>query len=115
MEMGPLLPLTDFAAAVRAALPWIGTDPTSRFGARKVFISAIYRSLCAEGQDVGTLDAFKASLVDCNRAGLLSLARADLVGAMDRAAVTASEIRSLGSEFHFVIDPTAREPWEVAA
>jgi hypothetical protein len=111
--------LLDFAAAVHEALPWVGAAPTERFGRRKVFVSALYAEMAKQAPyvpySVGSLDAFKARLVDANREGLLSLARADLVAAMDPDAVAASEIRSLGSEFHFVIDPTAREPWEAAS
>jgi hypothetical protein len=104
-----------FAALVHAALRDVGTAADERFGARKVFISALFRALARAGYDVGSLDSFKARLVDANRSGDLQLARADLVGAMPASAVRPSLIVSLGSEFHFVIDPGARDPWETAA
>jgi hypothetical protein len=50
------------------------------------------------------VDEVKRRLLDAHRNDLLSLARADLVGAMDRDAVSASEIRDRGTSFHFVLD-----------
>lgn len=108
-------PLPAFAAAVTGAITRIGNDTTERFGARKVFVSAVYRALFVAGFDAWPLSGFKARLVGAQRAGLLSLARADLVGAMPAATVAASEIDSLGATYHFVIDQSAREPWEVAS
>lgn len=108
-------PLVNFSAAVLDAAAHLGTAPTERFGARKAFISALFRALAQAGHDVGSLDSFKARLLDCLVAGHLVLARADLVAAMPRATVAASEIRDRGSEFHFVLDPAAREAWEVAS
>lgn len=104
--------LATFAARVRAAIAAIGTAPHERFGAGKVFISAILAVLTVEM--VGARSDFDRALLACNRAGLLSLARADLVAAMPADVVAASEITDRGSSFHFVIDPSAREPWEVA-
>lgn len=98
-------PLDDgsFAALVTDAARVIGPD--GRFGQHKVFISAIWRNL-AEGLDRRgmSIDDLKARLIEANRAGLLSLARADLVGAMDPAEVKASEILDRGASFHFVVD-----------
>lgn len=107
--------LAKFAAAVHRAIALIGNDERDRYGARKVFVSAIFRQLARAGHDVGSLDSFKARLVSANCAGLLSLARADLVGAMPRMTVAASEIAHLGSTFHFVVDASARDPWELAS
>jgi hypothetical protein len=50
------------------------------------------------------LDDLKKRLADANRAGLLSLARADLVGAMNPEEVRLSEILDRGASFHFVLD-----------
>ncbi len=55
--------------------------------------------------------AFKRRMVTAHRAGLLVLARADLVAAMPRAAVAASEVCDGYAEFHFVLDDAARDPW----
>jgi len=104
-----------FHLAVLAQIARIGHAENERFGDRKVFISAVFRAMAKAGHDVGSLDAFKARLIVANRDGLLQLARADLVGAMPAAAVSASEIRSLGAEFHFVIDPDARDAWSTSA
>ncbi len=49
-----------------------------------------------------TLDDFKKKLLEANRRGLLTLMRADLVGAMDPAEVAQSEINDRGATFHFV-------------
>lgn len=91
-----------FARAVRAAAAEVTGD--GRFGDRRVFIAALWRRV-AEGELAGlTLADFKRRLLEANQAGDLSLARADLVDAMDPALVAESEIRDLGSSFHFVMD-----------
>jgi hypothetical protein len=79
-----------------------------RFGSRKVFVSSIWQELAGSGLGYST---FKDRLIAANRFGLLSLARADLVAAMPPEMVTASETAYPGATFHFVIDPTARDPW----
>lgn len=99
--------LQDFATAILGVLPSIGTGRTDRYGARKVFVSAIYRALVRAGHDVGSLDGIKGRMVQALQAGLLLLARADLVGAMPRATVAASEIVDRGCTFHFILDPEA--------
>lgn len=98
-------PLDDgsFAVMVTDAAREVGPD--GRFGPHKVFISAIWRNLADDLHRRGmNIDDLKRRLVDANRAGLLSLARADLVGAMDPAEVKASEILDRGASFHFVVD-----------
>jgi hypothetical protein len=80
-----------------------------RFGDRKVFVSALWQRV---GRKLGmSLDEFKQWLAAQQRTGTLQLARADLVAAMDPNLVALSEIRDRGAEFHFVVDPGAREPW----
>ena len=106
--------LAFFATEVLVAVARIGGACDERFGDRKVFISAIWTQL-ADTRGSLTLNEFKARLILALRAGHLELARADLVGAMPAAVVTASEIRHRGAEFHFVLDPAAREPWERAS
>jgi hypothetical protein len=70
-----------------------------------VFVSALWRQLGEGSSFPGlTLDGFKSRLVAANRQQQLTLARADLVGAMDPREVAASEIRYLNSTFHFVLD-----------
>jgi hypothetical protein len=92
-----------FTTLVEEAVRAIGPD--GRFGPYKVFISAIWRQLAHDRRRDGmTLADLKRRLLDANRAGTLSLARADLVGAMDPKEVATSEITDLGSSFHFVID-----------
>jgi hypothetical protein len=77
------------------------------FGERKVFISAIWEVLRARPAWAGLpLDELKARLVEAHRNRELVLARADFVAAMDPALVEASETRTDGATFHFVV----REP-----
>lgn len=93
----------DLLAAVRVAVEQMPED--GRFGRDKVFVSAIGRRLEASGVFPGlTLDRLKTWLVTANRNRQLTLARADLVGAMDPREVAASEIRYLNATFHFVLD-----------
>lgn len=79
-----------------------------RFGERKVFISHLARRVAP----LFDLDerSFKAKLVEAHRAGLLTLSRADLVGAMSPEAVAASETTYLGATFHFVVAEPATAP-----
>ena len=79
---------------------------SGRFGPDKVFISEVWRVVSRDPR-IGayTIEQFKNWLVAAQRDGVLQLARADLVGAMDPRLVRESEIQSLGSTFHFVIDP----------
>lgn len=77
--------------------------PSGRFG-DKVYIASAWKR--GRGQ-LGkmTLTEFKRWLIDQNRMNHLILARADLPDAMNRKLVEESEIRSLGSTFHMIIDP----------
>ena len=52
-----------------------------------------------------TKQEFHRLLLEANRQRLLELARADLVGAMDRQEVADSEIEDRGATYHFVRDP----------
>jgi hypothetical protein len=101
--------LADLAAAARRAVAAMGDDANERFGSRKVFLAAVHAALGGEG--ASQLEAFKRRMVAAHRAGLLVLARADLIAAMPYAAVAASEVSDGGATFHFVIDDEAREPW----
>jgi hypothetical protein len=90
-----------FADAVLAAA---GAAREGRFGDRKVFVSAVWDQLRRDPPwDALALDDFKARLVAAHRAGELTLARADLVAAMDPALVAASEIAADGASFHFLV------------
>ncbi len=98
--------LPTFAATVRALAR---ACPAGRFGDNKVFIAAVWRQSQAEANFPRlTLDEFKARLVQAHRAGLLQLSRADLVQAMDPAAVAESEVPYLNATFHFVLLDEAR-------
>ncbi|HET7504126.1 MAG TPA: hypothetical protein VFK02_24060 [Kofleriaceae bacterium] len=94
---------------VREAIPRIGSD--GRFGAEKVFVSAIWERIERDGRlPELSYERFKRWLVTANRDQLLDLARADLVGAMDPKLVADSEIEHLGTTFHFVVDRRAQTP-----
>jgi hypothetical protein len=73
------------------------------YGENKVFINHVHRQFMhdnpAEGMSLGT---FKTRLLEANQAGALSLSRADLVPAMDRADLEESEIEFLTASFHFI-------------
>lgn len=101
--------LAEFAAAARHAVAAIGHDANQRYGLRKVFLAAVHAALGGEGAI--HLEAFQRRMVSAHRAGLLVLARADLVAAMPPAAVASSEVSDGGAEFHFVLDDAARDPW----
>lgn len=93
----------DLVAAVHHAAALV--PEAGRFGADRVFVSALWKQLDEGAGFAGlTLDGFKKRLLDANRTQQLTLVRADLVAAMDRREVAASEIRSLNATFHFVLD-----------
>ncbi len=102
--MMTLMNATDFTAAVLAAASQV--PAAGRFGADRVFISALWKQLGENRDALGpTFDDFKTRLLAANRALALALARADMPGAMDRAKVAASEVAHLNSTFHFVVLP----------
>jgi hypothetical protein len=74
------------------------------FGDRKVFIASVWSELRRQPSWSSlTLDDFKTRLLAAHRAGDLALARADLVSAMDPDLVAASETRTDGASFHFIV------------
>jgi hypothetical protein len=90
-----------FADAVLSAA---GAARDGWFGDRKVFVFAVWDELRKRSPWAAiALDDFKARLVAAHRAGELTLARADLVAAMDPALVAASEIAADGASFHFIV------------
>lgn len=98
------LSLAKFAASVQEAAN--SSAEGQRFGDNKVFISEVARNLQIPR---GDLRAFKRRLLQAREAGLLGLARADLVEAMDPRQVDDSETVDdfgYGSEqYHFVRIP----------
>ncbi len=86
----------DFATTVRTAAERT-TDGV--FGERKVFISSLWRDPAFASV---TLDDFKRRLIAAHQAGTVSLARADLIAAMDPDLVRESEISHLETRYHFV-------------
>lgn len=87
----------------KAALRAARAPDTVRFGEHKAFIDSVFEQYASAEKDPLTeLGMFKQQLVAAHRKGLLTLARADLVEAMDPKRVAASETRYLNSTFHFV-------------
>jgi len=70
------------------------------YGPYKVFLSDL-----AEALDIPMKSLAKLA-VHWNNLGYVQLTRADLVGAMDPRKVRDSEVRSIGSEFHFIVVPS---------
>jgi deoxyribodipyrimidine photolyase-like uncharacterized protein len=108
------VPLRQFAADVNAELPYIvqeaGLDGRAkgRFGDRKVFIAALWRQLRTQPSFHGmTIKEFKDRLYEAHRQRLVTLARADLVAAMDPTEVAESEWAGPGGipTYHLVVDP----------
>lgn len=93
-------PLERWAEQVQALAE---ATSTGRYGDERVFIAAVWRAAQAGPTALhDPLPEFKARLVEANRAGLMRLHRADLVGAMDQQLVRESETRHLNATFHFV-------------
>jgi hypothetical protein len=87
----------NFEKAIKAAVTKV--PEAGRFG-NKVFISALWATAALEMD----LSEFKARLVELNSRRAVSLARADLVGAMDPWMVKRSYTTGpAGSEFHFMV------------
>lgn len=96
----PSSDLTTFATAVREAA---ASSTDGVFGGRKVFIASVWRTVRGHSAAQGlSLDEFKRRLIAAQKAGLVILARADLVSAMDPDAVRESETVHLEARYHFV-------------
>lgn len=79
------------------------------FGDRKVFISSVWTTLRQRPRwSALALEDFKLQLVAAHRDKQLVLARADFVSAMDPALVAASETRTDGATFHFIVREVVR-------
>lgn len=102
--------LQEFGRAVNSAADGIGDESNGgkargRFGEQKVFVSAIWRRLADDPRFANmTVEQFHRKLLDAHRQRLLTMARADLVAAMDDNEVVESEINANGATFHFVIN-----------
>jgi hypothetical protein len=72
---------------------------SGRYGEDRVFISHVWQAL---GDPTLDEHAFKQRLLSANQKRLLSLSRADMVEWMEPKDVSSSEIRYLGSTFHFI-------------
>lgn len=92
--------LSAFAERIRHAA---SACTSGRFGQGKIFISHVYRKFRELHPKIRLEEsAFKKKLTEANNAGLLALARADLVQAMDPEDVAQSETRYLNATFHFI-------------
>jgi len=99
VEAGPL----DLEAFARRVVEAARRCPTGWFGDDQVYIAQVRRSLLDDPAFASMDDAeFKERLVEAHRARLLELGRADLVEAMDPAAVRESATPYLNAVYHFV-------------
>lgn len=87
--------LRDFAVAVKSV--------AKRPGVKKFHNRAFIHSVKEIGFPRSDPREFCARLVAAQIAGLLELARADLVGAMDRKDIDASEIAYSGTTYNFIV------------
>ncbi|MEM1416312.1 MAG: hypothetical protein AAGH15_15495 [Myxococcota bacterium] len=85
------LPAFAARALTAAALP-----TTHRYGPELAFLSSVRQAM---GEPRPT---FEQRMASAHRAGLLTMARADLVADMDPELVRASELRMGAAEFHFL-------------
>jgi hypothetical protein len=74
--------------------------PEGRYG-EKVYVSALYDAVRAIGEDI-SLPEFKTQLLNAMKRGEIRLTRADLVEAMDKDMLAASEIQDGPARFNFV-------------
>lgn len=104
----PTVQPPSFAEALRAAA--LAVPAAGRFGERKVYLVAAWEELrrAAAWREL-PLEDFKVRVLAAHRAGEVSLARADLVGAMDAQQVASSEVTTAaGDVVHFLLSPEAR-------
>lgn len=104
MNTTPRTAAQDLAKTIHLA---IEHADVARFGDQKVFIAGLYRFV-AEAWGGITWSEFRALLLEANQRRLLTLARADYARGMDAELVAASHIHDGISDFHFVLDETAR-------
>lgn len=105
-EQGITSPTADLDASSFAGAVLAGAEacPTGWFGDNKIFISHVWRRLQSQPAFV-TMDSqkFKQRIVEANTLGLLTLARADLVQAMDPVDVDESATTAQHAIFHFIV------------
>lgn len=88
-----------FADRVAASAATVGAE--GRFGDNKVYIADAHAAYEAAHGKIPLAD-FKARLTEANQQRHLDLVRADLVEAMPKAKVAASEATHVNASFHFV-------------
>jgi len=97
----PELPQVDLIGFARRVQEIAKTVTAGRFGENKVFIAYVWDRF-QDSPDGISREEFDERLVEANRRDLLTLSRADLVGAMNPVDVERSEIRRPHASFHFV-------------
>jgi hypothetical protein len=90
--------LAVFARHVQAVADRLSTPPFSR----EVAISQVYDAYGRDHRDAGTLDEFKARLVNANAARMLVLYRLDEPGALDAELRNRSQVETQRGRYHFV-------------
>lgn len=96
--------LKTFADNVLAAAR-SGEESVVFYGDRKAFICTVAETMTLAGTFKGTMQAFKAQLLECLYAGYLLMSRADYVSAMDPMLVKHSETVTPDrlASFHFIL------------
>ena len=91
--------VTDAYVLVFGGLLLLGARAGDLLGWRKVFIASLWRDPAFHDLP---LAEFKQRLLDAHHAGTVTLARADLVAAMDPELVRESETPHQDTRYHFV-------------
>jgi hypothetical protein len=107
-------PVPEIAPAVSVAKQAEAATPTSfgedvyaaaakaeKYGDHNAYISSVYEQMPPASRGA-SLDEFKKKLIKAQRDSEVYLKRADLVDSMSADLVEASEINSLGADFHFI-------------
>jgi hypothetical protein len=90
--------LAAFARKVQAVADGLSTPPFSR----KVAIGQLYDAYGRENSDAGSLQAFKARLLQANASGLIRLHPLDEPEALDAELRTRSVIETSRTRYHFI-------------
>jgi len=94
-------PELDLHAFATRVLEIARSATSGRFGDNKVFIADVWDRFQSDASGISR-EEFDDHLVEANRRDLLTLSRADLIGAMDLDDVQRSEIQRPRASFHFV-------------
>lgn len=92
--------ITEFSAQVKRIAKTMVTEPYKG----RVAIAQVYDAGLAQGLDFGSLDEFKARIVEACRSGLLDLERYDIAGPLDPSLRERSRTPFGRDERHFIVN-----------